>query len=73
MTLDSPNPAKPGKLGLVLMIGGFAVLALAAVSLVLQSRGTLPPGNIGRHLLLVGLGIYIVGRLVYWQKRKAGR
>jgi hypothetical protein len=70
MTLEKP---KPGKLGLILMIAGFTVLALAAVSMVLQSRGALPPGNIGRHLLIVGLGIYIIGRLVYWQKRRAGR
>jgi len=65
------NAPKPGKLGLILMVSGFVVLALAAASLVFQSRGALPPGNIGRHLLIVGLGIYIIGRLVYWRKRRA--
>jgi hypothetical protein len=72
MTLDQGNP-KSGKLGMGLMITGFVVLALAATALVFQSRGSLPPGNIGRHLLIVGLGIYIIGRLIYWQKKRAGR
>jgi predicted membrane channel-forming protein YqfA (hemolysin III family) len=70
MTLDNP---KPGKLGMILMIAGFVVLALSAVAMIFQSRGTLPPGNFGRHLMIVGLGIYIIGRLIYWQKRRAGR
>ena len=68
MTLQKP---KSGKLGMGLMIAGFVVLALSAVALVFQSRGTLPPGNVGRHLLIVGLGIYIIGRLVYWQGRRS--
>lgn len=70
MTLDNP---KSGKLGMGLMITGFVVLALAAAALIFQSRGTLPPGNIGRHLLIVGLGIYVIGRLIYWQKRRNSR
>ena len=72
MTLHQIQP-KSGKLGMILMVAGFIVLALAAAALIFQSRGTLPPGNIGRHLLIVGLGIYIIGRLIYWQKRRMGR
>lgn len=69
----TPDKPKSGKLGMGLMITGFVVLALAALALVFQSRGALPPGNVGRHLLIVGLGIYIIGRLIYWQKRRMRR
>jgi flagellar basal body-associated protein FliL len=72
MTLDATQPQKtrPGKLGLILMITGFVILVLAAAAMFFQSRGTLPAGNAGRHLMIVGLGVYIMGRLLFWQGRR---
>ena len=66
-----PQKTRSEKAGLALMIGGFVVLVLAGTALVFQSRGALPPGNIGRHLLIVGLGVYIMGRLLFWQGRRS--
>ena len=74
---NTPSPvgpkSGPRKLGLVLMVAGFVILALAAAALIFQSRGTFPVGNAGRHLLIVGLGVYIMGRLLFWQGRRGSK
>ena len=53
------------KAGLSFMVAGFVVLLGAGICVVLQTRGILPPGNIPRHLLILGLCVYFVGRILY--------
>src|SRR5690606_31351440 len=64
--MTEPRKKTPSeKIGLSMMVAGFVVLLVAGVCVVLQTRGTLPPGSAPRHLLIVGLGVYFVGRILF--------
>jgi len=65
MSVQPREKTRAEKIGLGLMIAGFVVLLGAGICVFLQSRGTLPPGNVPRHLLIVGLGIYFIGRILF--------
>jgi hypothetical protein len=65
MSEERREKTRSEKIGLALMVSGFVVLVFAGICVVLQSRGSLPPGSAPRHLLLVGLGVYFIGRILF--------
>jgi hypothetical protein len=65
MTVQKREKTRSEKIGLGMMIAGFVVLLVAGICVLLQSRGSLPAGNAPRHLLIVGLGVYFIGRILF--------
>ena len=65
MTVQKRQKTTSEKIGLFLMVSGFIILLGAGICVVLQTRGMLAFGNAPRHLLIVGLGVYFIGRILF--------
>lgn len=67
--MENPKPLAQ-RLGKALMIAGFIVLLGAGGALLFWRDADFPVGAVGRQMLLVGLGTYVVGRILHWQGRR---
>ncbi len=71
-TPETPEPPKSlaQRLGWALMISGFVLLFAAGAILLFWRDAAIIDGAMARQMIVVGLGLYIVGRILNWQGRR---